>query len=115
MANVVTVPAVQLRTVALVKAASTQATPAGVAGPATWQFGPPRTNRRTAVAGSTTCSSIGLQQKGPPPWVQELTLATTRLFVPCHPVGQRVDSPVSLNIWCWFAPPRSSTYMRVEA
>src|SRR6266849_7986748 len=71
---------------------SSHTTPAGDAAPATTQVGPPSVKWRTAVAGSTTCSSCGDAEKGPPPCVHAGTLATTRLSVPCQPIGQRLNA-----------------------
>src|ERR1700674_261061 len=95
MENDRTVVPVQLMTFAL--ACVSHTLPAGEGGPAIQQV-PPMVNLRTAVAGSTTWNSCGPQQPGPPPWVQAGTLATTRLLVPCQPVGQRVNGPDSLNV-----------------
>src|SRR3989442_2706664 len=90
-----TVPAVQLRTFDW--APSQQMSPAGEAGPTIGHaVKSPMVKRRVALAGSITCSSWIPQQNGPPPCVHEGTTATTRLLVPCQPIGHSVLAPVRL-------------------
>src|SRR5205809_4611268 len=111
IASVRTVPAVQLRTVAWVKLVLSHATPAGDGDPAIRHDAAfPSVNRLVAVAGSTTWSSRGPQQNGPPPCVHDATTARTRLFVPRQPTGHSVREPVWVNRLRWLPPPlRSST------
>src|SRR5438034_1445694 len=80
---------VQFSMLALLLASDSQTTPAGVGAPATTQVGPPIVNLRVNDEGSTTWNSRGPQHRGLPPWAQARTLATIRLVVPRHPVGQR--------------------------
>src|SRR5439155_1621599 len=95
IAMVRTVPAVQFRTLDWLP--SQQMAPAGEGDPAIpHAMVLPSVKRRAAVAGSTTCSSWGPQQKGPPPWLHEATTATTRVLVPCQPTGHSVRAPATL-------------------
>src|SRR5258708_33661673 len=68
IAKLLTVTPPQLRTLAAAKLlVASQTTPDTETGPAITQLLPPRVSFRTAVDASTTCSSSGPQQKGPPP------------------------------------------------
>jgi len=67
--------------------------PAGTDGPATMHVPPPMVKRRTAVIGSTTCSSVGPQQPSAEPVEQARVLPTTRL-PPCQPIGHSPDVAV---------------------
>src|SRR5579859_7572925 len=99
----VTAP-VQLRTFTWSNALVSHSAPAGVAAPTGMQVLPPRVKRRPAVAGSTTWSSCGPQQVGPPPCEQDGTFATTRLSLPCQPIGQSEYAPVSVKSLTWLVP-----------
>src|SRR5439155_22810104 len=106
-AMVRTVPAVQFRTFDWLP--SQQMAPAGEGDPAIRHaIVLPSAKRRAAVAGATTCSSWGPQQKGPPPWLPEATTAATRLLVPYQPTGHSVRAPVAPQRPTWSPPPMRS-------
>src|ERR1700724_3308840 len=91
-------PPFQLTPVALVKfGLFSQTAPAWEGEPASTHWLPPRVKRRTAVAGSTTCSSSGPQQNAPPPGVHAGTFASTTLLAPCQPMGHSVLAPDCVN------------------